>query len=150
GEGIIRDSLSDAFGIDKKIVDRATMLTNDLGLVAKVGETEGAEGLEKLNLTPGKPVKLMLAQLSEGIDISINEMKKALCETKYDGIRCQIHKHNGEVTLFTRRLENITKAIPEIVDAVNKGLPDEDYVAEGEIIAMRDGKPLSFQNILHR
>lgn len=150
GEGIIRDSLSDAFGIDKKIVDRATMLTNDLGLVAKVGETEGAEGLEKLNLTPGKPVKLMLAQLSEGIDISINEMKKALCETKYDGIRCQIHKHNGEVTLFTRRLENITKAIPEIVDAVNKGLPDEDFVAEGEIIAMRDGKPLSFQNILHR
>ena len=150
GEGIIRDGISGAFSIDKEIVDRASMLTNDLGLVAKVAKEEGAEGLQKLNLTPGTPVKLMLAQLSEGIDASINEMGLALCETKYDGIRCQIHKHNGEVTLFTRRLENITKAIPEIVDAINLAFPDNDFIAEGEIIATRNGEPLSFQHILRR
>ncbi|WP_295722651.1 ATP-dependent DNA ligase [uncultured Methanobrevibacter sp.] len=150
GEGIIRDGIAGAFSIDKEIVDRASMLTNDLGLVAKVAKEEGGEGLQKLNLTPGKPVKLMLAQLSEGIDISINEMGLALCETKYDGIRCQIHKHNGEVTLFTRRLENITKAIPEIVEEIKIAFPDNDFIAEGEIIATRNGKPLSFQHILHR
>ncbi|WP_461462085.1 ATP-dependent DNA ligase [Methanobrevibacter sp.] len=150
GEGIIRDGIAGAFSIDKEIVDRASMLTNDLGLVAKVAKEEGKEGLQKLNLTPGKPVKLMLAQLSEGIDISINEMGLALCETKYDGIRCQIHKHNGEVTLFTRRLENITKAIPEIVEAIEIAFPDNDFIAEGEIIATRNGEPLSFQHILHR
>lgn len=150
GEGIIRDGIAGAFSIDKEIVDRASMLTNDLGLVAKVAKEEGEEGLQKLNLTPGKPVKLMLAQLSEGIDISINEMGLALCETKYDGIRCQIHKHNGEVTLFTRRLENITKAIPEIVEAIEIAFPDSDFIAEGEIIATRNGEPLSFQHILHR
>lgn len=150
GEGIIRDGIAGAFSIDKEIVDRASMLTNDLGLVAKVAKEEGKEGLQKLNLTPGKPVKLMLAQLSEGIDISINEMGLALCETKYDGIRCQIHKHNGEVTLFTRRLENITKAIPEIVEAIEIAFPDSDFIAEGEIIATRNGEPLSFQHILHR
>ena len=95
-------------------------------------------------------MKLMLAQLSEGIDISINEMGLALCETKYDGIRCQIHKHNGEVTLFTRRLENITKAIPEIVEAIETAFPDSDFIVEGEIIATRNGEPLSFQHILRR
>lgn len=150
GEGIIRDGIAGAFDIDKDIVERAAMLTNDLGLVAKVAKDEGAEGLQKLNLRAGRPVKLMLAQLSEGIDISINDMGLALCETKYDGIRCQIHKHNGEVTLFTRRLENITKAIPEIVEAIETAFPDSDFIVEGEIIATRNGEPLSFQHILRR
>ena len=150
GEGIIRDGIAGAFGIDKDVVERAAMLTNDLGLVAKVAKDEGAEGLQKLNLRAGRPVKLMLAQLSEGIDISINEMGLALCETKYDGIRCQIHKHNGEVTLFTRRFENITKAIPEIVEAIETAFPDSDFIVEGEIIATRNGEPLSFQHILRR
>ena len=150
GEGIIRDGIAGAFGIDKDVVERAAMLTNDLGLVAKVAKDEGAEGLQKLNLRAGRPVKLMLAQLSEGIDISINDMGLALCETKYDGIRCQIHKHNGEVTLFTRRLENITKAIPEIVEAIETAFPDSDFIVEGEIIATRNGEPLSFQHILRR
>lgn len=150
GEGIIRDGIAGAFDIDKDIVERAAMLTNDLGLVAKVAKDEGAEGLQKLNLRAGRPVKLMLAQLSEGIDISINDMGLALCETKYDGIRCQIHKHNGEVTLFTRRLENITKAIPEIVEAIETAFPDNDFIVEGEIIATRNGEPLSFQHILRR
>lgn len=150
GEGILRDGISEAFNIDNKIVDRAYMLTNNIGLVAKVAKEEGSEALEKLNLIPGTPVKLMLAQLSEGIDESINDMGLALIETKYDGIRCQLHKHGDEITLFTRRLENITKAIPEIVESIRESFPDEDFIAEGEIIATRDGKPLSFQNILHR
>ncbi|MCQ2973157.1 MAG: DNA ligase, partial [archaeon] len=91
GEGIIRDAISQAFDVDKAVAERAHMLTNDLGLVAKVAKEEGEEGLKSLTLTPGKPVKPMLAQLSEGIGISIEEMGCALCETKYDGIRMQVH-----------------------------------------------------------
>ncbi len=150
GEGIIRDAISQAFDVDKAVAERAHMLTNDLGLVAKVAKEEGEEGLKSLTLTPGKPVKPMLAQLSEGIGISIEEMGCALCETKYDGIRMQVHKNKEEITIFTRRLENITEAVPEVVDLIREGFPDEDFIAEGEIIAVRDGKPLSFQNILHR
>jgi len=83
------------------------MLTNDLGLVAEVSKEEGVEGLQKLSLNPGKPVKPMLAQLSPGIGTSIIEMGWAFCETKYDGIRVQIHRLGDEVNIFTRRLENI-------------------------------------------
>ena len=150
GEGIIRDAISQAFGVDKAIAERAHMLTNDLGLVAKVAKLEGEEGLKKLSLIPGRPVKPMLAQLSDGIEISINEMGCALCETKYDGIRMQVHKKDDEITIFTRRLENITNALPEAVDLIREAFPDEDFIAEGEIIATRDGKPLSFQKILQR
>jgi DNA ligase-1 len=74
----------------------------------------------------------------------------ALCETKYDGIRMQVHKKDDDITIFTRRLENITLAVPEVVDLIRNAFPDEDFIAEGEIIATRDGKPLSFQNILRR
>ena len=126
------------------------MLTNDLGLVAKVAKTEGEDGLKLLSLVPGRPVKPMLAQLSDGIEISINEMGCALCETKYDGFRMQVHKNGDEITIFTRRLENVTLAVPEAVDLIREAFPDEDFIAEGEIIATRDGKPLPFQNILQR
>lgn len=150
GEGIIRDAISQAFGVEKSIAERAHMLTNDLGLVAKVAKEEGEEGLKNLSLIPGRPVKPMLAQLSDGIESSINEMGCALCETKYDGFRMQVHKRGDEITLFTRRLENVTLALPEAVDLIREAFPDEDFIAEGEIIATRDGKPLPFQNILQR
>lgn len=150
GEGIIRDAISQAFNIEKSVVDHSHMLTNDLGLVAKVAKEYGEEGLEKLNLTPGKPVKPMLAQLSEGIAISIEEMGEVICETKYDGIRVQIHKKGDKINLFTRSLENISKAIPELVDYIKKALPNEDFIAEGEIIATKNNKPISFQYMLQR
>ena len=150
GEGIIRDAISQAFGVDKAVAERAHMLTNDLGLVAKVAKLEGEEGLKKLTLIPGRPVKPMLAQLSEGIDISIEEMGCALCETKYDGFRTQFHKRGDEITLFTRRLENVTHAFPDAVDFIRRGFPDEDFIAEGEIVGFKDNKPLPFQTVLQR
>ncbi len=150
GEGIIRDAIAQAFDIDKEVVERAQMLTNDLGVVSLVAMEEGSEGLKKLNLNPGKPVKPMLAQLSPPLNEIINEMGLAICETKYDGIRLQIHRNEDEITIFTRRLENITNALPEIVDMLDEHLPHENYIVEGEVIAIQDGKPLSFQNVLHR
>ena len=150
GEGIIRDAISQAFDVDKAVAERAHMLTNDLGLVAKVAMLEGEEGLKKLTLVPGRPVKPMLAQLSEGIDISIEEMGCALCETKYDGFRTQFHKNGDEITLFTRRLENVTHAFPDAVDFIKRGFPDEDFIAEGEIVGYKDNKPLPFQTVLQR
>lgn len=150
GEGTIRDAISQAFNIPKEVAERAHMLTNDMGLVAEVARMEGEEGLRKLTLKPGKPVKPMLAQLSPGINVSVGEMGWAICETKYDGIRVQIHRHGDKIDIFTRRLENISLALPEISDYIKKSLPQEDFIVEGEIIASRDGKPISFQYMLQR
>ena len=150
GDGIIRDAIAQAFDIDKKVVERAQMLTNDFSVVARTALLEGAGGLAKLNLTPGTPVKPMLAQLSPPVAEIIPEMGTAICETKYDGIRLQVHRNGNEIKIFTRRLENITSALPEIVKLFDENLPHDDYIVEGEVIATRDGKPLPFQNILHR
>ena len=150
GEGTLKDSISKAFNVNKELVERALMLTNDPGLVAGVAEEECEEGLRKLNLEPGKPVKPMLAQLSPDITASIEEMGSALCETKYDGFRVQIHRNGDHIKVFTRRLDNIRDAVPEIVEYIEKCLPDEDFIVEGEIIATKDGAPISFQYILQR
>lgn len=150
GEGTIRDAISQAFGVKKEVLDRAHMLTNDLGLVAQVTMEEGEEGLKKLTLKPGKPVKPMLAQLAPGIKESITEMGRAYCETKYDGIRVQIHRKGSEVMVFTRRLENISNAVPDIIEYIENSLPHQDFIVEGEIIVTKDGKPISFQYILQR
>lgn len=150
GEGTIRDAISQAFGVKKEILDRAHMLTNDLGLVAQVTMEEGEEGLKKLTLKPGKPVKPMLAQLAPGIKESIEEMGRAFCETKYDGIRVQIHRKGSEIMVFTRRLENISNAVPDIMEYIENSLPHQDFIVEGEIIVTKDGKPISFQYILQR
>ena len=64
--------------------------------------------------------------------------------------RLQVHRNGDEIKIFTRRLENITHALPEIVELFDENLPHENYIVEGEVIATRNGKPLPFQNILHR
>lgn len=150
GEGTIRDAISQAFKVDKDVLDRAHMLTNDLGLVAQVAQQEGVEGLKKLSLKPGKPVKPMLAQLADGIKESVDEMGRVFCETKYDGIRVQIHRKGSEIMIFTRRLENISNAVPDVIEYIENSLPHEDFIVEGEIIVTKDGKPISFQYILQR
>ncbi len=150
GDGIVRDAIADAFDIDKAVVERAQMLTNDFSVVARTAKEQGSAGLEKLNLTPGTPVKPMLAQLAPPLDEIIPEMGCAICDTKYDGIRLQVHRRGNEINMFTRRLENITHALPEIVELFDEHMPHEDYIVEGEVIATRDGKPLPFQNVLHR
>ena len=149
GEGTLVEAIAQAYNIDKEIIDRAYMLSNDLGEVASRAQ-ESIESVKSLTITPGKPIKPMLAQLSPGIKESITEMKKVICETKYDGIRVQIHHYNNKTKIFTRRLENVTNALPEVVEYIEEALPSKDFIVEGEVIATKDNKPISFQYILQR
>jgi DNA ligase-1 len=71
------------------------------------------------------------------------------CEIKYDGSRCQVHKKGEKIKIFSRRLEDITEALPEIVESIGKAI-QEDVIVEGEIIALKHGKPQPFQNVLRR
>ena len=133
GEGTLVEAIAQAYNIDKEIIDRAYMLSNDLGEVASRAQ-ESIESVKSLTITPGKPIKPMLAQLSPGIKESITEMKKVICETKYDGIRVQIHHYNNKTKIFTRRLENVTNALPEVVEYIEEALPSKDFIVEGEVI----------------
>jgi ATP-dependent DNA ligase I len=66
-------------------------------------------------------------------------------EWKLDGIRIQIHRRGEEVRIYTRNLNEITQALPGIVDAVRR-LPVEQAVLDGEALWMGDDGPAAFQD----
>ncbi len=149
GEGILRDAIAKAWGIDAELIERAYMITNDFGKVAITAKNEGFEGLKKLKIEPHIPVRMMLAQVAESIESAIDEIGKAAVEWKFDGTRVQIHYSDGKITIFSRRLENVTRALPDVVNMVKENV-EEGVILDGEAIAVKDGRPLPFQNILRR
>ncbi len=149
GEGIMRDAIARAFGIPPEVVEKAYMITNDLGRVAVVAKNEGREGLERLKIQLHVPIKMMLAQVAENAEEAVREMGEVAVEWKFDGSRVQVHWGQGRITIYSRRLENVTNALPEIADEIKKCV-DEDVILDGEVIAVKDGKPMPFQHVLRR
>lgn len=147
GEGGVRDAIARAFSRDAADVERAYNLTNDIGLVA-VNARKGT--LSDLNVLINHPIKMMLAQLGEGIPASMQELGSAAVEWKYDGARVQIHKDGKRVRIFSRRLEDVTGSLPEIVRLAHEVRADK-VILDGEAVAMgKDSRPLAFQEILKR
>ncbi|MFO7968130.1 MAG: ATP-dependent DNA ligase [Archaeoglobaceae archaeon] len=150
GEGIVRDAIAKAWGITAEIVERAYMITNDYGRVAVVAKNEGEKGLKEMNIELHTPVRMMLAQVAENMEEELHKMESAGVEWKFDGSRIQVHWGNGKVTIYSRRLEDVTRALPEIVREVKENVR-EGVVLDGEVVAIgKNGRPMSFQHILKR
>ncbi len=104
------------------------------------------EQLSSIEAQLFEPTDFMLAKpLERAEDL---EDPAAWCvEDKYDGIRAQVHFDQGTVRIFSRRLDDVTAAFPDIVAAC-AGLQGSGLI-DGEILAWRDGRALNF-NILQR
>ncbi len=151
-EGLLRDAIAEAFRVKVELVERAYMLTSDFGFVAKIAKLEGDEGLSKVKIQVGKPIKPMLAQMAANVREALIEMGgEAEFEIKYDGARVQVHKDGDKVVIYSRRLENVTKSIPEVVERVKNALKPEKVIVEGELVAVGEGgRPRPFQYVLRR
>lgn len=148
GEGLVRDAIAKAFGASPEEVERSYNFTSDLGLVAQRAKERR---LSDLTIEIGRPIKVMLAQLGSGIPGSMAEIGTAAVEWKFDGSRVQIHKKGDEIEIFSRRLERVTRSLPEIVSFVKEGVRAEAAILDGEAVARgEDGRPLPFQEILKR
>ncbi|MDD5111089.1 MAG: DNA ligase, partial [Candidatus Altiarchaeota archaeon] len=80
GDGIIRDAIAKAFNVDAELVEQANNYTSDLGEAARIAKTGGNIALAKVNLTPMRPIKVMLAQKAEGIAEILGELGTAAFE----------------------------------------------------------------------
>ncbi|MDD5111322.1 MAG: ATP-dependent DNA ligase, partial [Candidatus Altiarchaeota archaeon] len=141
------------FNVDAELVEQANNYTSDLGEAARIAKTGGNIALAKVNLTPMRPIKVMLAQKAEGIAEILGELGTAAFELKYDGARVQIHKDGAHVELYTRRLENVTKQFPEILKSSVENIRANQAILEGEIVAIKsveDRKPRPFQDLSRR
>ena len=151
-EGLMELAVSRAFSTPLELVQKASMLTGDVGEVAYLLKEHGEAALSKVGLRLMRPLKPMLAQMAESPKEAIEEHGgETAFEYKLDGARIQIHKVGEKVKVFSRRLTDVTDSLPEIVQAVREGVKAHEAVLEGEVIAVgRDGHPLPFQHLMRR
>ena len=121
----------------RKVLERGYNICCDLGKVAATLLSGGLAAVEQLKVQPGNPVRVMLAQrLSEAEEILARLGGRCSAEYKYDGVRVQAHRTaDGEIELFTRRLESISDQFPDVVRTLAAGLIPREAILEGEVVA---------------
>jgi DNA ligase-1 len=164
GEGLIRDAIATAFldGSDEAVtaVERAYQVSNDYRVVGRTAASEGQEGLDRLDIQLFRPIDSMLAEKAESLDAGLEAAAgegRVRCEVKYDGIRIQVHVNDGEVRLFTRRLEDVTQQFPDAVRAIEAGVDADGVVLDGELVGYtpdtietEDRRSVPFQELSRR
>ena len=153
GEGLMIEAIAEAYGLPPDLVEYAYSILHDFGKVILIIRKEGKHALEDVKPEVGTPIRVMLAVKVDSVPEAFEIVgRPAEIEYKYDGFRVQIHKKGDKIWLWTRRLENVTKQFPDVVEYIKECLPDKDFIIEGEIVGYNKetGKFLPFQKISHR
>jgi DNA ligase-1 len=143
--GVMVDAVAKAAGVTGEAARRAHMLSGDLTRTAEIAMAEGDEGLRAVGFELFQPVLPMLASTAESTGAAVESFERSSVEWKLDGIRIQIHRRGDEVRVYTRNLNDITDALPGIVEAVRR-LPVRQAVLDGEALWMGEDGPASFQD----
>lgn len=158
--GIAEYTIIDALAVcftdnkaNRTVIQKAYNISSDLGTVAKILARDGLDSLKSLRVTLHKPIRPMLAERVRNAQEAIERLNghSGAVEYKLDGERVQIHKGRNKVELFSRRLENITKHYPDVVEAIQK-LKIGELILEAEIVAVNSqtNEFLPFQELMHR
>jgi DNA ligase-1 len=149
-EGLMLEAVAKAAGVPGERVRRARMMAGDLPTVAKAALTGAATELAGFGTQLFRPVHPMLAGSADDAVVAITELGEAALEYKLDGARIQVHKSGDQVAVYSRRLNEVTAAVPELVEAI-RALPAYELILDGEVIALRaDGAPHPFQTTMSR
>jgi DNA ligase 1 len=95
-----------------------------------------------------QPYPFFLASPLEEPPDSLGDREPWLVEWKWDGIRAQLVRRNGDTWLWSRGEELVTRRFPEIAAAATH-LPD-GTVLDGEILAFDGDKPMRFSALQQR
>ena len=147
--GLMVDAIAKAASVPGELARRALMLSGDLTRTAEVAMTSGEEGLRAVGFELFTPIFPMLASTAESVGDAIDAFERASVEWKLDGIRIQIHRRGDEVRIYTRNLNDITHALPGLVDVARR-LPVQQAVLDGEALWMGEDGPAAFQDTVSR
>jgi DNA ligase 1 len=141
--GVGDPTILDAFALaklgDKKkrsVLEETYNKISDLGVIGETLWAKGLEGVEKLGVTVGRPIRPQLAErLPDAKTILEKFGGRAHVQSKFDGFRVQIHKNGQEVRLFSRNLEETTPMFPEIAEGVRKQVKAKTAIFDSEGLA---------------
>lgn len=149
-EGIMLDALAKATGISNQKIRRAAMLAGSIPPIARSAIENGEQGLAQFDVQLFRPVQPMLAQTAEDVSEALDELGEAALEYKFDGARVQAHKLGDDVRIFSRGSNDVSAAVPEVVQAV-RSLPATDLILDGEVLSLdAQGRPQPFQVSMRR
>lgn len=149
--GVMIDAVAAAAELPVSQVRRGAMYAKSIGAVARVALLEGTAGLAQFQLEILSPIAPMLAQTAADTAEALQQLGGAVAfEWKMDGARIQVHKAPDTVRIYTRNLNEVTAAVPEIAEIV-QGLPVRDVILDGEAIAFSaSARPHPFQTTMRR
>ena len=149
-EGIMLDAVAKASGVAGDKVRRAVMMAGGVAVVARALLEKGEAGLHAYDVQLFRPIQPMLAQTAEDVAQALADLGEAALEFKLDGARVQVHKSGADVAVYSRALNDVSAAVPEVVEAV-RALPAKDLILDGEVLSLLpDGRPQPFQITMRR
>ncbi len=157
-EGTIRDAIvQSCFKEKTKEITQAVEDSYDKATDFAVVFEKACKGLKELQattLTPGHPLRAMLALKADSIEDGFNRVgKPAIFEYKYDGFRMMINKDKkGEIKIFTRRLDNVTNQFPDVIEYVKKHVKAKSFILDSEAVGYdrKTKKYMPFEAISQR
>jgi DNA ligase-1 len=132
-ESLVEEAIAKAFEENVKAVQRANMLLGDIRETLRLA---AERKLDQAQMRLFHPIGFMLASPAQDAEEALSYFASAAVEDKYDGIRAQAHvggKHDPRVRLFSRTLDEISPAFPELPPAL-RAFP-EPLILDGEILA---------------
>ncbi len=145
-EGLVAEAIAAAFDAEPHDVRKASMASGDIGSVAVAARHGNLHGVR---IAYGVPIGFMLASpIQYGTEYKELRNAEWMVEDKFDGVRAQAHKVDGEVRLFSRTLNDVSQSYPEIVRALQQ-IPGQ-FILDGEIVAQREGNVLPFRYLQAR
>src|SRR5262249_17473242 len=106
--------------------------------------------LARFRLELFRPVQPMLADTAESAADALARLGTAAAEHKLDGARVQVHRVGDDVRVFTRQLNDVTVAVPEVV-ALARARPARQLALDGEAVVLdAAGTPSPFQVTMRR
>lgn len=132
-ESLVEEAIAKAFDENVKAVQRANMLLGDIRETLRLA---AEHKLDQAQMRLFHPIGFMLASPAQDADEALSYFDRAAVEDKYDGIRAQAHvggKDDPRVRLFSRTLDEISPAFPELPPAL-RAFP-EPLILDGEILA---------------
>jgi len=149
-EAVTVEALAKAARAPVDRVRRAVMLAGDVAKVAQALLEHGETALAQYDIQLFRPVQPMLAGSADDVDEALAEIGEATLEYKLDGARVQVHRSGDQVVVYSRALNDVTAAVPEVVEVV-RTLPGKDLILDGEVLSLQpDGRPQPFQITMRR
>jgi len=152
------DALSRMLTGDKSLraeIENEYNLCADIGLIAYNAKQKGIEGIEKMKIVVGIPIRPSAAERLESAQAIVDKLGVCVAQPKLDGFRLQVHidktKQIPLVKFFSRNLIDMSDMFPDLVSELLK-LDIENIICEGEAISydIHTGHFVPFQETVKR